>query len=275
MYRNIIGKRNTTIVFILFLFLLSSCSFNHAFFKRTPTLYDLPDTVKTEIIVIKNSSGKNLSGVLFRPEKEPKATIFLLKGNSGDITSWYDIVAIMLKNGYQVFTFDYQGMGESEGRATHKNVLSDSQQFLKQIRKRQDVKEKNLILWGFSFGGNLAVKLANNNPGIFDLVVIEGAFTSQRKVTIGKMPWYFKPVAFCTAKSPYASGKFISELDETPILIVHSVEDKEIPYNMGVELFKKASEPKLFFEVLGEHCSALKYYEEDYFLKINKLLSVR
>jgi predicted esterase len=272
--------RKITSVIILFVLLLlvimvSSCSFNHAFFKRERTMYDLSDTVKTEIINIKNSSGRSLTGIIFKPKVEPKATIFLLKGNSGDISSWFDIIGIMLNNGYQVFAFDYEGMGESEGRATHKNVLTDSQMFLKQLRKRNDIKEKNLILWGFSFGGNLAVKLASNNPGIFDLIIIEGAFTSQRKVTLKKIPWYLKPFAICTAKSPYASRKFISKLNDTPIIVVHSVEDKEIPYKMGVELYNKASEPKLFFEVLGDHCSALKLYETEYFQKIDKMLPKR
>jgi dienelactone hydrolase len=253
--------------------LLSSCSYNRAFFKHQQAMLDLPDTVNKEIISIKNSQGKKVSGVFFKPSVEPKATVFMLKGNNGDITEWYDLISIMLKHGYQVFTFDYEGMGESEGRATHKNVLTDCQLFLKQLRKLPDVKEKRLILWGFSFGGNLAVKLTNNNPGIFDLVILEGAFTSQRKAAIQRIPWVLKPFAFCLATSPYASKKYIDKLDGTPVIVVHSVEDKEIPYRMGEEIFKKAQEPKQFFEVLGDHCSALKYYQDEYFANIDKMLA--
>jgi len=269
------GFTSFLIISVLLLLIVSSCSYNHAFFKRDRSEYDLPDTVKYEYLSVKNSSGKTLSGVLVKPNIEPKATIFLLKGNTGDIYAWFDLIGIMVNNGYQVFTFDYEGIGESEGKATHKNVLNDSQLFLKQLRKRPDIKEKDLILWGFSFGGNLAVKLSNNNPGIFDLVILEGAFTSQRSAALKHSPWYIKPFLFFTARSPYASKKLISKLNDTPIIIVHSVEDKEIPYKMGVQLYNNASEPKLFFEVLGDHCAGLKLYETEYFEKIEKMLPKR
>jgi hypothetical protein len=250
-----------------------SCSFNHAFFKRQPSEIDIPDSVYVEYFSIKNSSDKKISAALFKPLGEVKATVFMIKGNSGDISKWYDIISIMLRNGYQVFTYDFEGMGESEGRATHKNVLTDSQLLLKNIRKRDDVKGKKLILWGFSFGGNLAVKLAVNNPGVFDLMVIEGAFSSQRSVTIKRLPWIAKPLAVFSAHSPYPSKRIISDIKRLPVIVVHSVEDKQIPFSMGTQLFKAANEPKLFFEILGEHCNGLKDYEEEYFQKVGKMLN--
>ncbi|MBN2486975.1 MAG: alpha/beta fold hydrolase [Bacteroidales bacterium] len=257
---------------ILILCALNSCAFNRAFFKKEPVLIDLPDSVNVEFITNTNRSGEILSAAFFKPAGEAKATIFMLKGNSGDISSWYNIISVLLKNNYQVFTFDYEGMGESEGRASHRNVLTDSQLFLKQVKKRSDVKNKKLILWGFSFGGNLAVKLAHNNPGVFDLMVLEGAFTSQRAVSLIKMPKILKPFVFFMARSPYSSLKLLPKAENLPLLVVHSVEDKEIPFRMGLKLYNNANQPKMFFEVLGNHCQALLLYEEEYMKKIDKLL---
>jgi len=38
-----------------------------------------------------------------------------------------------------------------------------------------------------------------------------------------------------------------------PVMIIHSPDDETIPYSMGEELYKKASQPKEFLRIHGSH----------------------
>jgi hypothetical protein len=261
------------VVLFAVLLLLASCSFNHAFFKPGHPFNPLPEVDSVEYWTVRNEKGKLLSAALFSSGSSTRGSVFMLKGNTGNITDWIDVINKINAHGYRVFVFDYEGYGESQGKATHKNILEDSQFLLDSLKKRSEIKNLPLLLWGFSFGGNPAVKLAADNPGDFDLLILEGCFTSPRAIALDRVPWYFKPFAWPVLRSPYSAKKIIGNLRNLPVLVVHSVEDKEIPYRMGEELFNKANEPKIFFEVLGKHCQALLYYDDDYFMKIDALLN--
>lgn len=252
--------------------LISSCSFNNAYFDTSKHGVFLPDSLNYEEIYLNNRNGIALYACLMKPKSTPRGTVFLLSDNSGDVKLWYDVSSIMLKHGFQVFSFDYQGFGNSDGKPTHKNILSDSQLMLNYLRKRDDTRHLPLIGWGFGVGGNLAVKLAYDNPSAFDYLILDSPISSQREMVLTNTPGLLKPFVFPFAVSQYASKKLIQKIKKTPILIVHSIEDQIVPYKMGEELYQEANKPKLFFETLGPHGYALIDYEKLYMERVDKLL---
>ncbi|MBN1117350.1 MAG: alpha/beta hydrolase [Bacteroidales bacterium] len=260
------------ILYLLIILIHTSCAFNKAFFDPVSYSRLLPDTVKYENWALKSKSGKIINARFFKTNNESRGTVFLLSGENGDIADWYDVTSIMLNMGFDVFSFDYQGFGLSQGKATHENIFKDSQLFLDSLKKRPDVMEKDIVAWGFSVGANLAIKLAYENPGAFDYMILEAAYTSQRKYVIKNAGFPAKLFAFPFAVSPYAADDLLPEINNTPILFVHSVEDKIVPYWMGEKLYKTANNPKLFFEVLGQHNFALIEFEKLYIESVEKLL---
>ena len=257
---------------IVFSLVVASCSFNRAIFDTGIVGEPLPDTVKLRDIYYENFDGVKIHANLFYTQEKVKGSVFLLKGQSGDIKLWYDAIEVMLRNGFHVFTFDYEGFGNSEGKPSHKNLLDDSQLLLEEFGRIDDIKNTKKILWGFSVGANLAVKLAYENQGVFDYIILDSPYTSQRSTSLKLVPILVKPIALITAKSSYSSKKLIGNINGTPILIVHSIEDQQSPYTEGEILFKLAKKPKLFFESLGPHCYSLIDYEKLYIERVNKLL---
>ena len=256
------------VIYILF----SSCSFNKAYFDTSEHGVFFPDSLDYEEIYLSNRNGIKLYACLMKPKTIPRGTVFLLSDNSGDVKLWYDVSSVMLKHGFQVFSFDYQGFGNSEGKPTHKNILSDSQLMLNYLCKRDDIKNVPLIGWGFGIGGNLAVKLAYDNPYTFNYLILDSPTSSQRDMVLNNTSGLIRPFVFPFTVSQYASKKLIQKIKKTPVLIVHSLEDQIVPYKMGEEVFQKANNPKLFFEALGPHGYTLIDYEKLYMERVEKLL---
>ncbi len=268
---NSIISIKTLVLYTVAAFVITSCSFNKAVYDTRAVGELLPDTVIYRDIYYENAIGKKIHANLFFTQKEARGSVFLLKGRSGDIKLWYDVIDVMLRNGFHVFAFDYEGFGNSEGKPTHKNLLSDSQLLLDEFEQINELENTKKIVWGFSIGANLAVKLAYDNPKTFDYVILDSPYISQRSASLRSIPTLLKPLAFFSAKSPYASKKLIGKIGKTPILIVHSIEDQQSPYTEGEKLFKLANKPKLFFESFGPHCYSLIDYEQLYLERVNKL----
>lgn len=257
---------------VFVLFFTASCSYNPSVFDIANKGKALPDTASYEEIFLQSNSGVSLYACFFLPAGDVKGTVLMLTGNSGDIALWYDLTSIMLKNGFQVLSFDYQGIGKSGGNPTSKNILDDSQIILDMICQREDVRQTDIILWGFALGADLAVKLAYDNPSTVDYLILDSPYASKRAITFEISPWYIKPFIYPFCFSAYSSRKLISQLHQIPVLIVHSVEDQVVPYKMGEELFRQANKPKIFFESLGPHGYALIDHEELYMERVEKLL---
>jgi pimeloyl-ACP methyl ester carboxylesterase len=176
----------------------------------------------------------------------------------------------LVNTGYVVCLFDYEGYGASEGKADNRNVLKDAQLILDYVisNKKPDTK---LLLLGFSLGGNLAVKIATDNPSKIDALIIEGAFTSHRDIAKASIPkgvkWISKLI-----QSPYPSKKLVKNLP-VPIFIAHSLNDRVCPYAMGETLYENANQPKYFLQLSGEHGYGLIKEAEIYINELESFLN--
>ena len=250
------------------LVVIQACSFNCFFYNGHPDpllKYEVnPDFHEMSIV---NKTRDTLSGLLLIPPaaSEPKGTILLIHGNSGNVTRWSENAKYFYKHGYRILVFDYEGYGKSTGKPTHKNVLSDTELFLDFLYNKYG----RVILWGLSLGGNLSVDVAYRNADKVEGLMIEGAFTSHNDIARDKVPVIFKPMVFLFVRSPYKSKNIIGKL-HMPVLIAHSATDKVVPFEMGELLFKKANEPKFFLELTGDHCQGIVNNTSGYFQWIDK-----
>ena len=273
--RKIIFKISIPLFIIVIAF--HSCSTSSFFYAPTKDFKYYPDTAsyKLEEINFKSSNGNTLNGWFLKPKNRPVVgTVLQLHGNGGNISCQYQFADPLIKVGFQVMVFDYEGYGKSTGNPSQEKVLDDAIQALHYIKQRDDVKGTKLILFGQSLGGHLSCVVAAKEQNLIDALVVEGAFTGHELMAIyvGKQYHCPKFVAKLLVRSKYNAIDYVDKVT-IPKLIIHSTEDQTCPFYMGKQLYDKAIAPKEFWEVKGPHIQASHLYGDEFakrFLEIIK-----
>lgn len=256
-----------------------ACSTSAFFYAPEKKLAGRPDTsiYNVEEINFKASDGKNLNGWFLKPKDIPvKATVLQLHGNGGNISYQYQFAAPLIKNGYQVMVFDYEGYGNSEGTASQERVLDDATRALKYIRQRDDVKGKKLILFGQSLGGHLSCVVAAQNNNLIDGLVVEAPFSGHKKIAeyvAHKQMGLGTVIPDMLVRSKYNAIDYVDKIT-VPKLFIHSTDDEVCPYSMGCELFAKATGKKSFWQIGGPHIQASQLYPVKFAAHFDDVLRV-
>lgn len=293
----------TKITLLLLLSLtFTSCSFNKQFFQPTQfsenittiTLSTETDTVKISVnpktyqptflkqngdtldldftiesVVFESLSGNKLNGWILKPENKSHFNITLLHlhGNGGSLYSQYQGMIPLLKSGFQIFLFDYSGYGYSEGKATRENAIKDAISAVNYVKNKKAFNNTKIVVYGQSLGGNLGAMIAPKIEDKIDGLVIEGAFSN------------YKDIAAEVAG--FAGRILVSQKDNAlktiqnyhkPLLVIHSTEDKIIPYELGRKLYTAAHEPKEMFTIEKCHICGPNYYGKEISDKIKKMV---
>ena len=104
------------------------------------------------------------------------------------------------------------------------------------------------MLWGESLGSGVAIALAAERP--VGRVILEAPFTSA--VALGARHYWYLPVSLLM-KDQFRSDLRIGKVT-APVIIMHGVHDRVVPYAMGEQLFDLANKPKHFVRFLdGGH----------------------
>ena len=211
----------------------------------------------------------SITGIFFKKEN-PNATLVFLHGAGGNVTYFQKMATPFLNANYQVIMVDFRGYGKSSGTPTHLNVAKDGQQFFDYLKNRKEIKNTKIILYGQSLGTQIATHLAKENSKDISMLILDGAFTSFTDLACS-----YKPEAKDVIKkylvSPYSAIEDI-KLVSVPKILIHSKEDKDIPYALGKELLEAATEPKYFLEYSGAHINALIINPDLIINKVNELL---
>lgn len=252
---------------------MSVRSFNSNFYEPIKAKNNISWT-EGEVGFFTGHNGKKLNYLYVKPDdREPIASVFILHGNNTNIENCENLVMPFVRNGYQVYIFDYQGFGESEGDPTHNNLLHDAEVFLNFIKLHPEAKGKKLLVAGFSLGGHLSIAFTARNQNYIDALVVEGAFTSHKDIAVYCSRGIVKLIVKMFLTSKYSAKDLVSKIT-IPKLIVHSSEDIINPFFMGQGLYDSAISPKEFWEIKGGHIEGFKFYENAYFQKITELISI-
>lgn len=189
-----------------------------------------------------NARDEVLHGWYFPFAGTPKAVILYCHGN-GENVSNHVRTAGELRDRLQssVFVFDYAGYGKSEGEPSTAGILEDGRAARRWLAQQSGVKESDIVVFGQSLGGSVAVDLAAKD-GARGLIV-ESSFTSLGDMGRQFLP--FLPVNWLL-KENLASVKKIGNF-RGPVFISHGKADSVIPFEQGERLHKAANEPKTFY----------------------------
>ena len=222
---------------------------NSLFNNETLKAYNLRTTVISESLrtqVIMTSQGKKIYGYFITsPDTSEKNVVLYNHGNRDHLQFYWDRVELFYKMGFNVFIYDYQGYGMSEGEPTEEGIYSDANAAYHYLQSK-GFHDTLITVYGFSLGGAPATNLAANTFTPKRLI-LESAFASATALTqsgtLLDLPSTF------VMKGEYNNAEKIKRVT-SPVLILHGVDDKFIDIEKnGKVIYRNANEPKKFIAV--------------------------
>lgn len=242
------------IVCCFFLSVLAGCvELDNQLFNSTQlSSYQLSSAVipdSSRELVAMTSQGKKIYGVFVRSNgTHGNITVLYCHGNKDHLQYYWDRVELIYRMGFNVFIFDYEGYGMSEGAASESGLYSDGRAALAYIRSRPDVIAPNIVFYGFSVGNVVSIDLAANvlTP---KAIVAEAPFASSS--TLVQSGTLLDIPSSYVMKGEYNNAEKIKSV-HAPFLIIHGESDKFIDLEKNsTVIFKNANLPKQFVRVPG------------------------
>ncbi|MDH3639287.1 MAG: alpha/beta hydrolase, partial [Gammaproteobacteria bacterium] len=183
----------------------------------------------------------------FSPATGAHHTVLFLHGNGGNISHRLDSLRIFNQLGLNTLIIDYRGYGLSTGSPSEAGTYSDARAAWRYLLTGRGIKPEQIIIFGRSLGGAVAVWLAVNAPA--RALIVESGFTSIPELAAHHYP--LLPTRWLSRYS-YNSVERLMEI-RIPKLVVHSRNDEIVPFGQGRRLFAAARDPKQFLEISGDH----------------------
>lgn len=251
---------------------------------------------ESSIFTIKGKSGDELYCNLFKPtnldstKKHPvivywyggsHAQLILNQWNGGAGNYWFQYLA---EQGFVVLVMDTRG-SDNRGKAFEQSMfrkvgdvqMEDMMTAVDYLKRLPYTDEKNMGLFGWSFGGFNTVDFMLNHPDVFKAAVAGGAVTN----------WNFYEVMYTERymdtpqENPegYAATNLTNQIQKLKgkLLLIHGLQDNVVLQQNTVELVKKAVDNNIQVDymiypghehnVLGKDRTHLYQKVTDYFMQ--------
>ncbi len=177
-------------------------------------------------------------------------TLLWFHGNAGNIANRLEHLFLShVVLGVNIFIFDYRGYGLSEGAASESGTYLDGEAAVAYLRDRRGVDtEEQLVLYGHSLGGAVAVEVSRRNPS--RALILESTFTSVKDMAKSLYPYLPSGVVTSLMQSEYDSLSKVAGV-RAPVMVIHGEEDTTVPLAEGRSLYDAARQPKRFHTVEG------------------------
>lgn len=182
----------------------------------------------------------------FIPHSRSRSVVLVCHGNAGNISHRMETIRVFHRLGQNVLIFDYRGYGQSNGEISELGTYQDAQAAWTWLREKGFAPEQ-IIVFGRSLGGGVATELAFRQP--VGGLILESSFTSIADMGAELYPWL--PIRWLT-RTRYDNLSRISQIS-SPLLIIHSEDDELVPFHHSQRLFERASSPKYFYRLNGDH----------------------
>ena len=215
-----------------------------------------------EDVSVKTEDGVKLHGWFFSAQNS-QSCLLLFHGNADNISIRLPKAKAWVKRGVSVLLIDYRGYGRSEGEIkSSADLTKDAKAALDWLKNKKKYSPAQIILYGESMGSVPVIELAGTEK--FKAAILESPFTSLKDMA--KLLYGMAPDILLKDFEMNNEEK-ITRL-KTPVLILQGTNDEVVPFSMGQRLFKKAPEPKSFFEIKnGLHNDLAEKAGEDYYAK--------
>ena len=192
-----------------------------------------------------SKNNKKLHGVFF-PVAGATRTILLIHGNKGNLFDLGRLIQLLLDTQCNLFVFDYQGFGRSQGSPSVRRICEDAIAAFDWLTKEEKIAAEDIVLYGESLGAGVACYVSTQREVAG--LMLQSAFTNIRDIAIESIPilkaypqWLFPRPFLDNAKAVTETRK--------PVLILHGIYDKEVPITHAKKLFAAANGSKMFVEL--------------------------
>ncbi len=210
--------------------------------RTTPAQAGLPEAA--EIDLTASDGAKILAWHV--PPRDGKPVILYFHGNGGALRNRAARFRKLVNDGIGLVALEYRGYGGLRGSPTEAGLIADAEAAYAFAAARYPVQQ--LVLWGESLGSGVAVALAAEKP--VGRVILEAPFTSA--AAVAAIRYWYMPVRLLM-KDQYRSDERIEKVT-APVLILHGVHDRIVPYAMGERLFELTTARKHIVRFLdGDH----------------------
>ena len=234
---------------------LAGCSAQRFFYYPNRILYVDPDRIGLpyEIVHYPSLNGRTLYGLYFPAVGPAKGVIVHFHGNYGNVSNHFPLALFLVRQGFDVLAFDYEGYGASEGNPTPQHLLEDGIASVQYAQGRD--KTLKVGVFGQSLGGSTAIQIAAQEP-LVKAAVIEAAFSGQRamgRAVLKRSVWLWPlyPLAPLFLSAHYDAINAVAHIAPRPILFIHGDADTVVPVSMSKALFEAAQDPKELWIVPG------------------------
>ncbi len=187
---------------------------------------------------------------------DSKGTVIMISGiHNPSVKSFFNHKDFLEENNYSSVYLETRSHGESEGSLIGLGYLEvEDLKVLVEYLRNKNPQEK-LVLWGFSMGGAIAINSAGQIPEI-NGVISMSAYSSWEEVLSDTLINMGLPKIVANGTKPftkfYTLVKYgfknrkntpknqIGNIGERPLLLVHSKEDSQVPFNSFEVLTKNA-----------------------------------
>ncbi len=242
------------------------------------------DRLEGKAVVFRAFDGHALQGMLLHgnPDQARKGIIVFAHEYGSNAYSCSRYCRPLLAAGYDVFTFDFRGHGQSGGEEGYKprQWASDREladmlgaiAFVEDYLERHDY-PREIGLFGISRGGAAAI-LASVDVGSVKAILTDGAFSSDSTLEYLMQRWVsiFAKVRLIYENHPPAFWRFlrwltfrecrrrfncrypsvrkaIGRIPATPIFFIHGQRDSYIPVAQSQLLYERAGEKRYLWIV--------------------------
>ena len=250
---------------LLAMLLAGGCA-NRLCYHPDHTVYSQPQQARppAEVVRFASADGTQLTGWFVPAVGPAKGTVAHFHGNAQNLTAHYSFVSWLPAAGYNVFTFDYRGYGESAGSVDRDGVDADGVAALRYLAERPGIDTNRIVVLGQSLGGAIALAALAERPCRVRAIALDSTFYSYRAVARDAMSHIFFyslirwPLSLVLVGDRRSPCDTLKRLPPMPIVFIHGTADTVIPYHHSVRLFAEAKEPKQLWTVKdGVHASAL------------------
>lgn len=266
-------KKALLVILIIALLYLLICFFvylfqKHVVFRPQKGSQPPPGDLNIKETWITTSDGHRLHA-WWMPTDSAAKTILFFHGNAGNISRGEKRMRLFREMGCNALAIDYRGYGISSGTIKkEEDIYEDAASSWQYLTQQLEIPEQNIIIWGWSLGGAVAVDLAQHKK--CHTLVMESTFYSLydeagNLYSVLPLKWMMK--------FHFTSGEKLANI-KVPVLFIHSKTDETVPYRHGKRLFDKFAGIKKFIEIGGDHNHGIFDSEEKFIPEAKQFLTL-
>ena len=237
---------------------LTDIAYKKIFYKRTMSSPiqsfindDFPNLIADKVSFKTNKN--KLTGYYYHYKKYTDAKIIIFVHGYGNGHHRYlDIINYLTSKGFLVFSYDLTSFDESDGDGIFgfPQAIIDLSYAVDFVKNDRNYRNKDIFIIGHSMGGYATGSYLNINPEIKKVVLLSSFNKSSSLIRQHGFEWAGEridgTIGYIDEYEEFRFGKVSSltvidglKQSNARALIIHSSDDKTVPIDVGLNLYKK------------------------------------